>query len=121
MEPLRCLHIKDATNGMKDSETHLALHKPKRKKHQVTDASQSRIVATLYQKDDQGKWAPGDHTSRARSEYNVTQDWVYDLLAGPSDSLPAETRGEEQNQAKAKGGVKSEGIGVYFHQAETKA
>ena len=76
---------------------------------------------TLYQKDDQGKWAPGDHTSRARSEYNVTQDWVYDLLAGPSDSLPAETRGEEQNQAKAKGGVKSEGIGVYFHQAETKA
>ena len=72
MEPLRCLHIKDATNGMKDSETHLALHEPKRKKHQVTDASQSRIVATLYQKDDQGKWAPGDHTSRAWSEYDVT-------------------------------------------------
>ena len=72
MEPLRRLHIKDATNRMKDSETHLALHEPKRKKYQVTDASQSRMVATLYQKDDQGKWAPGDHTSRAWSEYDVT-------------------------------------------------
>ena len=38
---------------------------------------------TLYQKDDQGKWAPGDHTSRARSEYDVTQARVYYLLAGP--------------------------------------
>ena len=37
-----------------------------------------------------------------------------------SDSLQAETGGEEQNQAKAKGGVKNEGIGVDFHQAETR-
>ena len=36
------------------------------------------------------------------------------------DFHQAET-GEKQNQAKAKGGVKSKGIGVDFHQAETKA
>ena len=71
-EPPRRLLIKDATYRMMDSETHLALHEPKRKTHQVTDDSQYGIGATLNQKDDQGKWAPGDHMSRAWSEYDVT-------------------------------------------------
>ena len=43
------------------------------------------------------------------------------MLACPSDSLQADTRSEEQNQVKARGGIKSKGIGVDFHQAETKA
>ena len=37
-----------------------------------------------------------------------------------SDSLQAETGGEEQNQAKTKGGDKNKGIGSDFHQAETR-
>ena len=54
---------------MMNSRTYLAPHNPKRKKHLVTDASSCGIAALLYQEDDQGKWVPVDHTSRAISEY----------------------------------------------------
>ena len=79
--PLRQLLIKDATYRwdeecensfqtllrMMNSRTYLAPHDPKRKTHLVTDASPCGIAASLYQEDDQGKWVPVDHTSRALS------------------------------------------------------
>ena len=72
--PLRRLLIKDAADRMMNSGTHLALHEPERKTHQVTDASQCGIAATPYQEDDQGKWVPEDHTSRALSVYEQGMD-----------------------------------------------
>ena len=58
---------------MMNSRTYLAPHDPKRKEHLVTDAFPCGIAASLYQEDDQGKWVPVDHTSRALSGYN--QGW----------------------------------------------
>ena len=85
--PLRRLLIKDATYRwdeecetsfqtllrMMNSRTYLAPHDPKRKTHLLTDASPCGIAASLYQEDDQGKWVPVDHTSRALSSYE--QGW----------------------------------------------
>ena len=85
--PLRQRLIKDATYRwdeecknsfqtllrMMNSRTYLAPHDPKRKTHLVTDASPCGIAASLYQEDDQGKWVPVDHTSRALSPYE--QGW----------------------------------------------
>ena len=44
-----------------------------RKTHLVTDASPHGISASLYQEDDQGRWLPVDHTSRALSDHE--QAW----------------------------------------------
>ena len=85
--PLRQLLIKDAAyrwdDGYQDSFqtllrmmnswTYLVPHEPKRKTHLVTDTSPCGIAASLYQEDDQGKWVPVDHTSRALSMYE--QGW----------------------------------------------
>ena len=60
---------------MMNSRTYLAPHDPKRKTHLVTDASLCGIAASLYQEDDQGKWVPVDHTSRALSQYEQGWDW----------------------------------------------
>ena len=85
--PLRRLLIKDATYKwdkecetsfqtllrMMNSRTYLAPHDPKRKMHLVMDASPCGIATSLYQEDDQPKWVPVDHTSRALSAYE--QGW----------------------------------------------
>ena len=59
---------------MMNSRTYLAPHNLKQKTHLVTDASPCGIAASLYQKDNQGKWVPVDNTSRAMSAYE--QGWV---------------------------------------------
>ena len=58
---------------MMNSRTYLAPHDPKRKTRLVMDASPCTIAASLYEEDDQGKWVPVDHTSRALSSYK--QGW----------------------------------------------
>ena len=79
--PLRQLLIKDAAYRGDDScedsfqtllrmmnlRRSLAPHDPKKKTHLVTNASPREIAASLYQEDDQGKWVPVTHTSRALS------------------------------------------------------
>ena len=59
---------------MMNSRTYLAPHNPKRKTHQVTDASPCGIAASLYQEDDQGRWVPVDLMSRALSAYEQGVD-----------------------------------------------
>ena len=59
--------------GMMSSRTFLAPYNPRRKTHLVTDASPCGIAASLYQEDEQGRWVPVDHASRAMSSYE--QGW----------------------------------------------
>ena len=45
----------------------LVAYNPDRKTHLVTDASPKGIAASLYQEDEEGRWLPVDHASRALS------------------------------------------------------
>ena len=72
---------------MMNSTTYLAPNNPKRKTHLVTEASPCGIATSLYQEDDQGKWVPVDHTSRALSAHKEEWDSQIDC-----ESLALERR-----------------------------
>lgn len=59
---------------MMSSYTYLVPFNPKKKTHLVTDASLKGIAASLYQKDEQNRWIPVDHISRALSSYELGWD-----------------------------------------------
>ena len=85
--PLRELLAKFATISWDDRREHsfhkllrmmndrsiLTPFKVERKTHLVTDASPQGISASLYQEDEQGRWLPVDHISRALSQHE--QAW----------------------------------------------
>ena len=58
---------------MMNLSTCLAPHHPTRRTHLVSDASPHGIAASLYQEDDQKRWVPVDHVSRALSTHE--QGW----------------------------------------------
>ena len=58
---------------MMNDRSILTPFKVERKTHLVTDASPQGISASLYQEDEQGRWLPVDHISRALSQHE--QAW----------------------------------------------